>query len=134
LRYLGVDHGDVRIGLALSDESGLLARPLQIIRHVAREADAEAVAKIAKDKEAQKIIVGLPTDEDGGIGPQARKVQRWAEALQAATDLPIEFWDESFSSLEADAAPNQKRGHPNDDRAAAVMLQSYLDAHRRSEV
>ncbi len=134
MRYLGIDHGDVRIGLALSDESGLIARPLQIILHVAREADAATVAKVAKDKQTQKIIIGLPTDGDGGIGHQARKVQRWVEALKAVTDLPIEFWDESFSSIEADATPNQKRGHPNDDRAAAVMLQSYLDAHRPSEI
>jgi putative holliday junction resolvase len=129
MRTLGIDHGDVRIGLALSDESGLIARPLQIIRHVSKAADAETIARIAKEKEAKKIIIGLPTDEEGGIGHQARKVQRWAEALQTATHLPIEFWDESFSTQDADeVTPPRKRGQSTDDRAAAVMLQSYLDA------
>jgi putative Holliday junction resolvase len=91
MRILGIDHGDVRIGLALSDEGGLIARPLHIIRHVSKATDAETIARIAKEKEAKKIVIGLPTDEEGGIGHQARKVQRWAEALQTATDLPIEF-------------------------------------------
>lgn len=131
MRILGIDHGDVRIGLALSDESGLIARPLQIVKHVSREADAETIARLAAEKEAKRIVVGLPTDEEGEIGHQARKVKRWAEALQKATAIPIVFWDESFSSVDADsAAPKRQRREANDAGAAAVMLQSYLDAQR----
>jgi putative Holliday junction resolvase len=132
LRILAIDHGDVRIGLALSDESGLIARPLQIVKHVSREADAETIARIAGEKEVKRIVVGLPTDEEGEIGHQARKVKRWAEALREVTSIPIVFWDESFSSVEADSAtPKRKRREANDDHAAAVMLQNYLDAQRR---
>lgn len=137
MRILGIDHGDVRIGLALSDESSLVARPLQIVEHVARQTDAETVARIAADKAARLIVVGLPTDSEGEIGPQARKVMRWAEALAQVTPLKLEFWDESYSSVEADdLAPPRKRSRrdeptgANDALAAAVMLQSYLDAHR----
>ena len=131
MRILGIDHGDVRIGLALSDEGGLIASPLQIIKHVARATDAETVARIATEKEAKLIVIGLPTDEEGEIGFQARKVKRWAEALSHATPITIEFWDESFSSVEADAAtPNRKKGEANDAHAAAILLQNYLDAHR----
>lgn len=131
MRILGIDHGDVRLGLALSDESGLIARPLQIIKHVARATDAETVAQIATEKEAKLIVIGLPTDDNGEIGFQARKVKRWAEALSQATPVKIEFWDESFSSVEADSLIAQtKKTDSNDAHAAAVMLQSYLDAHR----
>ena len=129
MRILGIDHGDVRIGLAISDDSGAIARPLQVIQHVAREADAETIARIAAEKEAKLIVIGLPTDSDGEIGHQARKVQRWADALKQATATPVEFWDESFSSQEAGSLSHRKRGEPNDAQAAAVMLQNYLDAH-----
>lgn len=130
MHILGVDHGDVRIGLALSDESGTVARPLQIVKHVSRETDAETIARIAAEKNAKLIVVGLPTDSEGGVGHQARKVQRWVEALKQATAIPVEFWDESFSSQEAESLSHRKRGEPNDAQAAAVMLQNYLDAHR----
>jgi putative Holliday junction resolvase len=131
VRILGIDHGDVRIGLALSDEGGLIARPLQILKHGAPDTDAETVARIATEKEAGLIVIGLPTDEEGEIGFQARKVKRWAEALSQATPIKIDFWDESFSSVEADTArPKRKKGEANDAHAAAILLQNYLDAHR----
>lgn len=131
MRVLGIDHGDVRIGLALSDESNLIARPLQVLKHVARDADAQAVIRIALEKKAQLIVVGLPVDDEGAVGYQARKVKRWAEGLSRLTEIAIEFWDESFSSAEADAlTPSRQRDSANDARAAAVMLQNYLDSHR----
>ena len=133
MHILGIDHGDVRIGLALSDETGTIAKPLQIIKHTARAADAAAVADIAARHGVKRIVIGLPTDDDGQIGHQGCKVQRWAEALRAATTIPIEFWDESLSSVEAEESRQAKRGRrgqPIDAEAAAFMLQSYLDAHR----
>jgi putative Holliday junction resolvase len=137
MRTLGIDHGDIRIGLALSDEGGLIARPLQVINHIARQADAQTIARIAADKAARLIVVGLPTDSEGDVGPQARKVMRWAEALAEATPIKIYFWDESFSSVEADGLAREHkaggRREANDAIAAAVMLQSYLDAHRPAE-
>ena len=129
MRILAIDHGDSRIGLALSDETGLIARPLQIVKHTSRQADAEAIAAIAAAQNVERIVIGLPLDDDGRAGHQARKVQRWAEGLRRATKIPIEFWDESFSSKEAAGSRKKKRrGEPDDARAAAVILQSYLDA------
>src|SRR5574341_1794081 len=100
MRILGIDHGDVRIGLALSDETGTVAKPWQIIRHTSRAADAATIARLAAGQEVAKIVVGLPTGDDGLTGHQGRKVQRWAEALTEATTIPIDFWDESLSSIE----------------------------------
>jgi len=135
MRLLGIDHGEARIGLAISDEAETVARPLPIvIHHTARAADAEAIAQLATEHGVGKIIIGLPTDDEGQIGHQARKVQRWAEALKTATTIPIEFWDESLSSLEARESRKQKKRKGNDHlvdaEAAAFILQSYLDSHR----
>lgn len=131
MRILAIDHGDARIGLALSDEGGMIARPLQIIRHTAKKEDAEKIARIAIENHVEKIVIGLPTDSEGKIGHQANKVQRWAEALKEATTIPIEFWDESFTSEQAESL-KRKRGEAMDDKAAAFILQSYLDSHRAS--
>ncbi len=134
MRILSIDHGDSRIGLALSDETGLIARPLQIVKHTSRRSDAETIAAIAVAQRVERIVIGLPTDDDGQAGHQARKVQRWSEALRSATKIPIEFWDESFSSKDAaNSGKKKRRGEPDDARAAAVILQSYLDAHAGSQ-
>ncbi len=133
MRFLGIDHGDVRIGLALSDETGLIARPLQIIKHTSRAADAEIIAHIVAENNVARIIIGLPCDDDGQIGHQGRKVQRWAETLAEATSIPIEFWDESLSSVDAGNLRSKRKrrlAQPIDAEAAAIILQSFLDAHR----
>lgn len=128
MRILAIDHGEVRIGLALSDEGGLVARPLQIIKHISKAEDAKKIVALAQTHGVEKIVIGLPTDSEGGLSHQARKVQRWAEALQAATELPLEFWDETFTSQQAERLKH-KRGEAMDDKAAAFILQNYLDAH-----
>ncbi len=123
---LAVDPGDVRIGLALSDPLGVVARPLKVLRHVAREQDARAILQEAREQGAQLILVGVPLDEEGRAGPQARKALRLVEVLRRLGDLPVETWDESGSSQRA---ARLKRGaQPVDAVAAAVILQEYLDA------
>jgi putative pre-16S rRNA nuclease len=135
MRILAIDHGERKIGLAISDETGLVARPLTTLVHTARAADAEAVARLAAAEGAGRIVVGLPLDSDGAEGHQARRVRRWAEALGAACPLPVEFWDESHSTADA-LSIRRKTGHRRpapageDAVAAAVILQNYLDAHR----
>ncbi|MBI3362605.1 MAG: Holliday junction resolvase RuvX [Chloroflexi bacterium] len=141
MRILTIDHGDKKIGLAISDESELLARPLKVLAHRSRAEDARAISQIATVEGAGRIVVGLPKNEDGEEGPQARRVRRWAESLIETCPLPVEFWDESFSTVEAAALRrNKRRGrgasrarslkHADDAVAAAVILQSYLDARR----
>jgi putative Holliday junction resolvase len=134
-RVLAVDPGDQRIGLAISDPSGTIANPLRVIVHIARAVDAALIVQIAVEEDAVLIIVGQPLDDEGKIGPAARKSGRLVEAICQQTDLPVELWDESLSTQEAVqarramGARREKRSGHLDELAATVLLQSYLDAH-----
>lgn len=135
-RILAVDPGEKRIGLALGDPLGIRATPLKVILHVSRKVDAAQVVFIALEHDVTRIIVGQPLDAElGGDTPQGRRAARFVEALREQTDLPVELWDESLSTqdarairLEMGVSRRNRRGHL-DDVAAAVILQSYLDAH-----
>ena len=135
MRILAVDHGEKRIGLAISDLTGTVANPLSVVQHVSRAIDAAQVATIASEQEAGMIVIGQSFDEDGQPNLAGRRAARFAEALQSQTDIPIQLWDESFSTQKARAARiqmgvsrKQRSGHM-DEIAATVILQSYLDAH-----
>ncbi|HUN22505.1 MAG TPA: Holliday junction resolvase RuvX [Anaerolineales bacterium] len=129
MRYLAVDYGTVRIGLALSDASGLLARPFRIIKHIARQADAEQLAQIVQEIGAECLVIGLPMDEKGELSERARSIQRFGSVLAELTVAPIIYWDESLSSQDAEQllAQQRKKRQYIDDVAAAVILQGYLD-------
>jgi putative Holliday junction resolvase len=133
-RLLALDLGERRIGVAISDPTGTLARPLTTIIRASRREDFEAIADLVSANEAERVIVGLPLSLDGTEGPQARRVRRYADRLAQAVDVPLEFWDERYSSREAaDILGQTKRGRREmrdriDATAAAVILQSYLDA------
>lgn len=123
---MAVDPGDVRIGVAVSDPTGTIARPLTVIRHTSRQEDAERVAGLADHHSAYLLVVGVPYGLEQRIGTQARKALRFAMALRKACSLKVVTWDESGSSIEA---MNVGRSHePIDAVAAAVILQEYLDA------
>jgi putative Holliday junction resolvase len=135
MRILAVDHGEKRIGLALSDPTGTIANPLDVVHHVSRAVDAAQVATIAAENEAGLIVIGQSFDEDGQPNLAGRRAARFASALREQTDLPVKLWDESFSTQTARAARirmgvsrNHRGGHL-DEIAATVILQSYLDAH-----
>jgi putative Holliday junction resolvase len=135
MRVLSVDHGEKRIGLAISDPTGTIANPLTVIKHISRAIDAAQVATIASEQGAGLIVIGQSFDEDGQPNLAGRRAARFAEALQGQTDMPIQLWDESFSTQEARAARirmgvsrKQRAGHL-DQIAATIILQSYLDAH-----
>ncbi len=136
MRILAVDHGEKRIGLALSDETGTIAAPLKVIEHISRTIDAAQVAEVAAQNEAGLILVGQSFDEDGNPNPAGRRAGRFAEELRNQTDIPIEMWDESFSTQDARAArielgvSRKKRAGHQDAFAAAVVLQSYLETKR----
>jgi putative Holliday junction resolvase len=135
-RLLALDVGERRIGVAVSDPTGTLARPLTIITRASRQADFQAIAQLVEDTAAERIIVGLPLSLDGTEGPQARTVRRYAERLAQTVSVEIEFWDESYSSAMAseilrDKGKRRRRRlvrEAIDAAAAAVILQSYLDA------
>ena len=135
MKILGIDHGNVRIGIAISDESGSFARPLTIIPHVSRLHDAEKVCKLCEEHGCEMIIVGIPYDSDGGDGPRARSVLRFVAQLKSICRIPVITWDESYSTKNVIATSLQmkesrsSRRQALDDKAAAMILQSYLDHH-----
>ncbi|MFQ5942840.1 MAG: Holliday junction resolvase RuvX [Anaerolineales bacterium] len=119
---LAVDPGEVRIGLAVSDPTRTIARPLKVIKHLSRSQDAAAISEVAAEHDADLILVGLPLDDEGEVGHQARRSLRLVDELRGATDLAVETWDESGSTIKAGA-----RDEMTDARAAAHILQDYLD-------
>lgn len=133
-RVLGVDPGDRRIGLALSDSGRKVATPLEVI-HRGRDAgsDWDRIGRIAREWEVALIVVGLPLSLDGSEGPAARKVRAEAAALADLTGLPVETYDERFTTVSAEAALTEQnvRGRARRDLvdmvAATVLLQAWLD-------
>lgn len=129
---LGIDYGEKRIGVAISD--GTLAVPVTIVDHTSREKDLDRIADLARERGAEALVVGLPLHSSGDEGEQARRCRRFGEALARRTGLPVRYHDETLSSVDAAAAVaagGARRGQPLDDRAAANILQSYIDARER---
>jgi len=138
MRLLGLDVGDVRIGIAVCDSLEIAAFPVGVVRRVGSlKRDVAAVAALAVEQEAEGIVVGLPLSLDGEIGPQAQKTQGFAKALANVLPMPVALWDESLSSVEAEeiliaqGVSRAKRRLRIDQTAAALILESYL-AHRRA--
>lgn len=134
-RLLALDVGDKRIGVAISDESNLLARPLTTIVRASRREDFTAIAGLIAQYDAERLIVGLPRTLRGEEGPQAQRVRRYIEALSAAIAAPVSFQDERYTSAEAEdrlAETRRKRRRPGDvdAAAAAIILQDYLNQRR----
>jgi putative Holliday junction resolvase len=134
VRYLGLDVGDVRIGVALSDETATLASGLLTLDRVGPRKDVRAVAALVRKHEVGEVVVGMPWRLDGTIGPQAEKVQGFVESLRRAVKVPVVTWDERFTTVAADellaeAGVRRRDRKTRIDRAAAVLiLQGYLDA------
>ena len=137
MRHLAVDYGTKRIGLAICDELEIVASPLAQIRARARghfSADAQAVVQVAAQYDVAEYVVGLPYNMDGSIGPQAQLCQRFAQALEKITAKPVHLFDERLTSEAAKAKllnaglTSKKRRARTDMIAAAVILQSFLDA------
>lgn len=135
MRIMGLDVGQRRIGVALSDELGLTAQPFKVIERRGEEAFRE-LAKIAEEGEVGEIVVGLPKRTDGTLGVEASRVMAFAEELKCRLGLPVRFWDERFSTAQAERVllaadqSRRKRKKVRDKVAAALILQGYLD-HRR---
>ena len=133
-RALGIDHGEARIGLAMSDELGMLAHPLETI-HLREIADPVAhIAAIVTREKIGQIVLGMPRNMDGTYGPASEKVRAFAEKLKAATPCPVKLWDERLTSVAAqrslhEAGRTVKNSRDVIDQVAAQMiLQGWLDA------
>jgi putative Holliday junction resolvase len=137
MRILAVDPGEKRLGLAISDPTGVIANPLTVIQHTSRALDAGHIAQLANEHQAGQIVVGQALDEDGLPSPQGRRAVRLAEAIRQQTDLPVLLWDESGSTQAARGArrmmgvSRRKRTGHLDEIAATVILQTYLDAQKK---
>ena len=133
MRSLGLDVGDKKIGVAMSDPSGIVASPLTIIERRYDAADIEAITDIIRSNDIGQVIVGLPLAADGGAGMQAEKVNRFTQKLKESIDIPLVFRDESFSTdsarkLMLQTKSKKVRRHTRDDAiAAAFILQHFLD-------
>lgn len=138
MKILGVDHGEKRIGLAVSDSTGTIASPLKIIEHISRVVDAAQVAGIAAENNVELIVIGQSFDEEGRPNLAGRRAARFAEALKAQTQIPVVLWDESFSTQDARRArielgvSRKKRAGHLDELAAQMILRSYIEANRQS--
>jgi putative Holliday junction resolvase len=136
-RILGLDMGDSRIGVALSDPLCIMASPLTIISRTDEEADIEAIINIARQNEVGRIIIGLPLSMDGSLGTQANKVKEFAAELSCQVDIPIAFKDERLSTVSAKRIVRNVRKTNRETRydaaAAALILQSYLDSTLETE-
>lgn len=137
MRVLALDHGTRRIGVAVSDETKTIAQPLEYIPAAPFADFLERLKKILVEKQVDFILLGLPRNMDGSYGPAAQKVQAFGAALKSAITVPIRFWDERLTSAMANRVLIQgkvrrrERKEKVDKMAAAILLQSYLDAGTR---
>ena len=142
MRILGIDPGEKRIGVAISDPSGTIANPHSILKHVSRIIDAATIANLATQNEVGVIVVGQTVDEDNQPTSQGRHAARLAAAITQQTSIKVVLWDEADSTKAARNAhiklggsrrSRKERGHGHlDDLAATYILQTYLDNHPSS--
>src|SRR5437867_3293261 len=136
MRILGIDYGQKRIGVAISDEMAIVATPVGNVQENGINAAVAAIAKMVAERSVGKIVVGLPRNMDGSIGPKARETQAFVEKLKARVSVPIQMWDERLTTKAAERAmieadiSRKKRRENIDKMAAQLILQSYLDSQQ----
>ena len=123
MKVLALDYGAARTGVAISDPTGTLARPLGVVERAATEPGLARVAELVRDEGAERVVVGLPLTLRGERGSQARETERFVEALRSAVPVPVETLDERFTT---DLAQRGSAAAPEDARAAAHLLTTYL--------
>ena len=127
VRVLAIDYGEARAGLAISDPTGTFATPVPAVE----PPDPQDIARVATEREAEMIVVGLPKSLSGDEGPQAAVTRRFADELGGVCDLPIEFYDERFTTRMASRTRRTTKSRSDEDSiAAAHLLEGFLDALR----
>ncbi|MCH7594116.1 MAG: Holliday junction resolvase RuvX [Chloroflexi bacterium] len=138
MRALALDVGDARIGLAISDPGGIVCLPIEALVRGEDSDDLAAVIELAQREGVEMIVVGLPLSLDGTHGPAARKMRRFTSALRRSADIPVQSWDERFTTAEAEGRLRQAGFEPSRDRArldsmsAVIILESFLAARSNS--
>ncbi len=134
MRILGIDLGDKKIGVALSDEMGWTAQGLDVIMSGGVAENIKRIKELALANKVEKIVVGFPRNMDGSTGPRAEKAREFARRLEKSFGLPVEMWDERLTTAAAEKMlikadlRRAKRRQVIDKVAAALILQNYLDA------
>jgi putative Holliday junction resolvase len=137
MRIMGLDPGTKNIGVAVSDETGTISQARQTLRRKGDDETVRDVLRMARDVNAELIVVGLPLNMDGSEGERARDSRALAGRIESAGDIPVELWDERLSTVEAEKVmleadvSRKKRKRSIDSLAARFILQGYLD-HARS--
>lgn len=132
-RMMAIDPGEKRIGVAISDASGTITKPLTIIHHISREKDVEKILQIGRENNVGRIIVGFTQNEDGSLPPSGRNAFKLADELRLKCEVVVDLWDEFETTKEAKKIliktnkPRKFRKGNHDDIAAAIILQSYID-------
>lgn len=139
MRIMGLDVGEKRIGIALSDPLGWTAQGYSVLERKGNQADMDYLQKVCRENEVNKIVMGLPLNMDGSAGPKVREIRDFAARVKKALGLPVEFWDERLTTreaerilLEADMS-RARRKKVVDKLAAVTILQSYLDRNSGSQ-
>jgi len=128
VRVLALDYGSARCGCALSDPTGTLATPIDPIERPATRKGFARVVDLVRDRGAERVVVGLPLGLSGADTDQTREARAWAERLAAAVSVPVELYDERFTTAIAARSPGRTS---EDSRAAAVLLEDWLVRHAR---
>lgn len=135
-RIMGLDYGDRRIGVAVSDVFGWTAQGLEVIERRRDGAELDRIALLVKENEVGEIVVGLPKNMNGTIGPRGEICMEFASTLRESLSLPVHLWDERLSTVSAERAlleadvSRKKRKQVVDKMAASLILQNYLDSKR----
>src|SRR5437868_4259907 len=133
MRVLAIDHGTKRMGLAISDELGVIAQPLEFVLAEPFAGFLSRLKEVIQQKQVELLLVGMPRNMDGSYGPAALKVQEFVAVLKESVAIPIKTWDERLTSAQANRyliqanVRRDKRKEKVDQTAAAILLQSYLD-------
>ena len=134
MRVLAIDHGTVRMGIAMSDELKIIAQPLEFIPAEPFSGFLKRFSELLREYEVELILLGMPRNMDGSYGEASLKVREFEAMLKSSITLPVKIWDERLTSVQANRAlsqagvKKQKKRKNVDAMAAAILLQSYLDS------
>jgi putative holliday junction resolvase len=131
VKVVALDYGSARTGVAVSDPTGTLARPIGVIERAGTEAGLERLVELIASEGAERVVVGMPLTLRGEVGEQAVETERFVDQLRRAIDVPVEGFDERFTTDLAEQDPGS-HNLPPDARAAAHLLTSYLAWSSRS--
>jgi putative Holliday junction resolvase len=136
MRILGIDYGDVRVGVAVSDPLGFTAQGLETIQNRSKKFVLESLVKICSEYQVGEVVIGLPINMNGTMGPRAKGVMDLVPELEAALKVPVKTWDERLSSRQVErfmlegGLSRQKRKDNSDRLAATLILQTYMESKR----